>query len=250
MAEAGPGKVRMWNDFLGPEIPVLNALAYGADGGGTASYLGDYAIRGDLADTDSGAVALAIVNGAVRLTGTNEDNKGCAATTDLVFSPALQGPLVIEARVQMQVLTARETFIGFCGVLADDIVAPVTNSSGEVHSLTAATLCGFVTDSDLTAGTTWHACYNGGTTTGETDSTVTTTGIVAVAAEWDVLRIEIDKNGTARYWINGNLKATVAGAVATTTLHAAIVGVWGTTTTIQDIDVDYMLVTANRDWTR
>ena len=55
-----------------------------------------------------------------------------------------------------------------------------------------------------------------------------------------------------RYWVNGNLESTVAnGATVTATdLLAAMVGCWGTTTTITDLDVDYMKVTAQRDWTR
>ena len=249
MSESGPGKVRLFNEFAGPEIPVANAIAYGTSAGGCNYYLGDYAVKGDLGETDTGVVALGIGGGAVRLSGNNEDGKGAAFTSDLVFSPALMGPLVLEARVQMQALTTRSIFIGFCGTIADDIAEPLTSVT-VTHTLTAANLCGFVMDSQLTAADAWHACYNGGTTTGQTVSTSTTTGVSAVAAEWDVLKLEIETNGTARFWINGNLESTVAGAVSTTALQGAVLGCWGTTTTAADIDVDYFLVEANRDWTR
>lgn len=249
MAESGPGKVRMWNDFCGPEIPVANAVAYGTSAGGCNYYLGDFAVKGDLGETDTGVVALGIVSGAVRLSGNNEDGKGAALTSDLVFSPALMGPLVIEARVQMQALTTRSIFIGFCGTIADDVAEPVTSTT-VTHTLVATNLCGFVLDSQLTAADAWHCCYNGGSTTGQTVSTSTTSGVSAVAAEWDVLKLEIETNGTARFWINGNLESTVVGAVSTTALQGAVVGCWGTTTTAADIDVDYILVEANRDWTR
>jgi len=249
MAQSGVGKIRMWNDFLGPEIPVANAVAYGTTAGGCNYYLGDFAVKGDLGETDTGVVALGITSGAVRISGNDENGKGVALTSDLVFSPALNGTLVLEARVQMQALTTRSVFIGFCGTLADDIAEPLTSVT-ITHTLTATNLCGFVMDSQLTAADAWHACYNGGSTTGQTVSTSTTTGVSAVAAEWDVLRLEIDPNGTARFYIDGVLESTVAGAVSTTALQAAVVGCFGTTTTAADMDVDYILVEANRDWTR
>lgn len=248
MAQSGVGKIRLFNDFCGPEIPVANAVAYGTSAGGCNYYLGDFAVKGDLGETDTGVVSLSIASGAVRVSGNNEDGKGVALCTEIVFSPALNGALVLEARVQMQALTTRSVFIGFCGTAADDIAEPLTSTT-VTHTLTAANLCGFVMDSQLTAATAWHACYNGGSTTGATASTTTTTGTVAVGGDWQVLRIVIETNGTARYYIDGVLESTVVGAVSTTTLQAAIVGCWGTTTTAADIDVDYMLVEANRDWT-
>jgi len=249
MAQSGYGRIRLFNDFCGPEIPVANAVAYGTSAGGCNYYLGDFAVKGDLGETDTGVVALGITSGAVRISGNNEDGKGVALTTDLVFSPALNGTLCVEARVQMQALTTRSVFIGLCGTIADDIAEPLTSAT-TTHTLTATNLCGFVMDSQLTAAAVWHAVYNGGSTTGQTDSTLTTTGISAVASEWDVLRLEVDPNGTARYWINGVLESTVTGAVSTTALQGAVVGCWGTTTTAADMDVDYIAVEANRDWTR
>ena len=48
------------------------------------------------------------------------------------------------------------------------------------------------------------------------------------------------------------LEQTVAAALAATpaTLLAGLVGVFATTTTVTDVDVDYLLIEANRDWTR
>lgn len=249
MSQSGYGRIRLFNDFCGPEIPVANAVAYGTSAGGCNYYLGDFAVKGDLGETDTGVVALGITSGAVRISGNDENGKGVALTTDLVFSPALNGPLAVEARVQMQALTTRSIFMGFCGTIADDVAEPLTSVT-TTHTLTASNLCGFVMDSQLTAAAVWHAVYNGGSTTGATDSTTTTTGISAVAAEWDVLRLEIDNNGTARWYINGVLEKTVTNAVSTTALQGALVGCWGTTTTAADLDVDYFAVEANRDWTR
>ena len=250
MAQAGPGKVRLFDDFTGPEYPVANTGAVDADTFG-GQFIGPFRILGDLAETDTGVVALGVVNGAVRVSGNNEDGKGAALVTDLIFSVPLMGPLVCEARVNMQAVTTRNIFVGFCGTRADDIAPPCT-STGTAHTLTATDLIGIHIDTSLTATADWHCVYNGGTVAGQTVSTSTVSTVTAVAGEYDVLRVEIDPNGTVRYWINGNLEFTVANAatVTATDLLAAMVGCWGTTSTAADIDVDYFLVNANRDWTR
>ena len=91
--------------------------------------------------------------------------------------------------------------------------------------------------------------YNGGATTGEVLSTNINADEDVVAGTSQVLRVEIDTNGTARWYIDGKLKQTVTNAVSTTVLQGALVGCFATTTTVTDLDVDYIAVEANRDWT-
>ena len=249
-AQGGYGKIRLFDHFCGPEIPVANAVAYGTSAGGCNYYIGPYSVKGDLGETDTGVVSLSKAGGWVRISGNNEDGKGVALCTEIIFSPALNGPLAIEARVERQALTAGVVFIGFCGTAADDIAEPLT-STGTTLTLTAANLCGFLLDSQLTAADgLWHMPYNGGTTTGVTLSTTVESSKTAILAEADIVRLEIDPNGTARWYINGDLEQTVAGAVSTTALQAAMLGCWGTTTTAADVDADYLAVEANTDWTR
>jgi len=64
--------------------------------------------------------------------------------------------------------------------------------------------------------------------------------------------VEVDSNGAARWYINGKLEQSVGAGLAADvdTLLAGGVGCWGTTTTAADADVDYLLIEANRDWTR
>jgi len=234
-------------DAGGAEFPVENAVAYATSP--THPNIGDFILKGDIGETDTGAITVSIFNGALRISSNDEDGKGAALTTELIFRPDKNGPLVLEARVQLQSLLVRSIFVGFCGTIVDDIAEPLTSTT-ITHTLTAADLCGFVFDSQLTALTEWHACYNGGTTTGQTISTSTGTGIVAVAGEWDLLQLEIFPNGTAKYYINNALESTVEGAVDPTVLQGAVCGAWGTTTTDSDIDVDYLLAEGNRDWSR
>jgi hypothetical protein len=247
--QSGFGRIELFDDFCGPEIPVANAIAYGTSAGGCNYYIGPFKVTGDLGETDTGIVGLdGTVNGVIRLSGNNENAKGAAIGTGIHFSPVLNGTLVAETRVQRAAVTAGVVFFGFCDVNADDVAEPLT-SSGTTLTLTASDICGFALDSQLTATATWHMPYNGGTTTGATDSTTVVSDVVAVLAEWDVLRIEIASNGTAFWYINGDLKQTVANAVSTTVVQGAYVGCWGTTSTAASVDVDYLHVSANRDWT-
>lgn len=248
-AQGGMGKIVLFNDFCGPEIPVANAVAYGTTAGGCNYYLGDFRVTGDLGETDTGVVGLSKASGYVRISGNDENGKGVAIGTEAVFSPALNGTLVLEARLEMQALTTRSIFVGFGALNADDVAEPIT-STVVTHTYVDTVVAGFVLDSQLTAATAWHMPYKGGSATAPTASTSTTSGIVAVAAESDVLRIEIDPDGRARWFINGAKKQEVAGAVSTTTLLAGFVGCFGTTTTAADLDLDYLLIKANRDWTR
>jgi hypothetical protein len=248
MAQSGPGKISLWNDFCGPEIPLANAIAYGVSAGGCNYYLGDYKVTGDLGETDTGVVSVAATNGVVRVGGNNENGKGAAIGTEVIFSPSLMGTLVAECRLTRPVVTAGVVFFGFCDANADDVAEPVTSSSTTL-TLAASDLAGFILDSQLTATADWHMPYNGGTTTGTTDSTKVVSSVTAVGDTYDVLRIEIDNNATARWYINGVLEQTQTNAVSTTVLQACFVGCWGTTTTVATVDVDYLLVEANRDWT-
>jgi hypothetical protein len=247
--QSGRGRIELFDDFCGPEIPVANAVAYGTSAGGCNYYLGPFRVTGDLGETDTGVVGLAKASGYVRISGNNEDGKGVAIGTEAVFSPVLNGTLVLETRIEMAALTTRSIFVGFGALNADDVAEPITSAT-VTHTFVDTVVAGFVLDSQLTAATAWHMPYKGGSATASTVSTAVNSGVIAVAAESDVLRIEIDPDGRARWYINGVKEQEVAGAVSTTTLLAGFVGAFGTTTTAADADIDYLLITANRDWTR
>lgn len=251
MAESGPGKIYLFEDFLGQEYALAHTGAVDADTF-TGMNVGPFKILGDLAETDTGCVTLpGVPSGAARLSGNNEDGKGAALVTETSFVPSLMGQIVVEARVQFAAITTRNFFVGVCDARVNDVAPPLVSAT-TTHTLSASDLAGFHFDSGLTAGTTMHTVFNGGTTTGETDSdnTITSPAIIPTAAEWDVLRIEIETNGTVRYIFNGAVVKTVENAVSTTVAQCAMIGMWGTTTTVADVDIDYFMVAAQRDWTR
>ena len=80
----------------------------------------------------------------------------------------------------------------------------------------------------------WHTVRNGGTAAGPTATSDTLTSVAPVAGEWQVLRVEIDINGTVEYWIDGTRVATIVNAatVTATDMLAVIVVCWGTKHTI------------------
>ena len=248
-AQGSYGKIYLFTDFCGAETPVAGTGAYAA-ATGNQIVQGPFKVVGDLAETDTGLVSLSKASGYARISGNDEDGKGVAVATEVCFSPVLNGPMAVECRLERAALTAGVVFVGFCDTIADDVAEPLT-STGTTHTLTAGNLCGFLLDSQLTAADgLWHTVFNGGSTTGVTLSTTNESTKTAILAESDIVRVEIDPNGTARFFINGDLERTVEGAVSTTTLQGALVGCWGTTSTAADVDVDYFAVEANRDWTR
>lgn len=247
--QSGIGRIRLFDDFCGPEIPVLNAVAYGITAGGCSYYLGPFTVRGDLAQTDAGVVSLLKASGYVRIGGDNQNGKGVFVGTEVVFSPVLNGTLVCECRLAMQSLTNRVVFVGFRAVVADDCLEPMTSTGTTITRICNAV--GFLFDSQLTDADQWHMPYLLANTATQTSTNVGASQ-AAVATESDILRVEVDNNGAARWYINGKLEQSIGAGLAatTTTLLAGGVGCWGTAVAVADVDVDYLLIEANRDWTR
>jgi len=144
------------------------------------------------------------------------------------------------------------TDIAIASYVPDIETDVITASAATTLSLVASDLVGFYgPDAEITATPTeWMGVYNGGTTTGATTAADVNLGTpVSVAGEWDVIRIEVDPNGDARWFIDGVLKQSVAKAVSTTTDLKFFMGVGAKAATIATMDVDYILIEANRDWT-
>jgi hypothetical protein len=251
--QSGIGKIRLFHDFCGPELPIAGTTAVNATGGGMFK-IGDFKITGDVTNTDSGVVALEKANGYIRIIGSaNTDADGIAIGTDLCFSPLLNGPLILETRVEMAELTTKNVFIGFCTANADEVVEPITSVTETITKVVPSV--GFHFDSTLTVDASastavWHMPYLLAADTTQTSTTVAASQ-VAVAGESDVLRLEVDSDGAARWYINGKLEQTVGAGLAATpaTLVTGMVGVWAKSTAV-GIDIDYLLIEANRDWTR
>lgn len=240
------GRIKLFEDFC-KTYPVA-----GTDAG--AVPFGDFSIVGQgIAETDSGIVGLTTdgLAGIGQFTTTDEDVHAMGIQTSTAFDVAKMAPIVAECRVRFTAITTGEFFFGFSDVCTDLAIIEGALFHGNTVTITntASDGCGFLLSSELTNSDEWHYVYNGGTTTAQTVSTSAELNVDVVAGDFQILRLEIDPNGTVRWYIDGVLKKTVEGAVSTTVDLCLSCLVESKTTAVKTADVDYVLVTANRDWT-
>ena len=248
MAQSGYGRIKIFEDFLAGEDIVAATAATRAFGGSGLRVIGQ-----GIAEADSGIpVAEADgLNGVGILTTTNEDAHSCGLTTGKVFDVGKMAPINIECRVQFPDLDTKAFYFGLTDVNDDTTILEGNNlvaASGTL-TLSASDLCGFLIDAEATDDEDWIMVYNGGTTTGETTIANIDADNDAVAAEWDILRLEVAINGTARWYVNGVLKQTVTGAVSTSTDLAVLAMIETRAASNEYAWIDYIAIEANRDWT-
>jgi len=249
MVQSGDSRLVINEDFLGgTEVAVASTTAPPINWPPFLTFVGQ-----GIADTDSGAIILDSdgMNGVVQLTTTNEDVHCAGFQTPVMFDVALNGTIVLEVRARQAALNTGEVFIGFSDVATDlaIIEGAICHGDTVTVTLTASDIVGFLMASDLTDNSDWHGVYNGGTTTGETTSTDVDFDADATAGEYQVLRLELFPNGTVEWWVDGVLEQTVTGAVSTSVDLCMNVLVESKTTAVKTLDVDYIRVWANRDWT-
>jgi len=248
MAQSGYGKVVIFEDFLAGEDIVAATAATRAFGDSGLRVIGQ-----GIAEADSGITVGESdgLNGVGILTTTNEDAHSCGVTTGKVFDVGKMAPINIECRVQFPDLDTKAFYFGLTDVNDDTTILEGNNlvASGTSLTLSASDLCGFLIDAEATDDEDWIMVYNGGTTTGETTIANIDADNDAVAGEYDILRLEVAINGTARWYINGVLKQTVTGAVSTSTDLAVIAMIEARSAAIEYAWIDYIAIEANRDWT-
>lgn len=241
---SGKGRIELFEDFLGPEWLVAETLASG--------YVGPFrAVGVGMNGTDGGVTVSEVtpcLSGVGILTSSATAGDVTAMVTAKCFDVAKMGTLILETRVQFPDLLTKSCWIGFCNTNDDAETIPASITS-TTTTLTASNQIGFCFDNNATDIDGWYYTYKGGTTTGDTVSANQLSGVTLVAADYDVLRIEVDPDGTGRWYINGVLKKTLAGAISTSTDVAAFVGVESEGSAVEYMDVDYIYVSANRDWT-
>jgi hypothetical protein len=140
MAEAGLGKIRLFNDFYG----VGDAVALTAD----SNNLGDFYAGGEgIEDADAGVAPNAsLVGGVVTITSGNTDKDTTfIGTSGLGLDVGLMGPLVLETRIQMPDLDTKQIFFGLTSVLPiDHQLEDTCDGNTTTITLTAGSLCGFL----------------------------------------------------------------------------------------------------------
>ena len=251
MAQGANGRIEMFEDFLAGEDIIANTAVGRSFGGSGFRVIGQGAEA-----TDSGITVLESdgLNGVGVFTTTDEADHTIGLTTGLVFDVGKMAPITAEIRVQFADLDTKEFYFGFTDVNGDTAILEGENVSADASdallvNLHASDLCGFFLSAEATDDEDWIMVYNGGTTTGETTIASIDADDDAVAGEFQILRLEIANNGTARWYIDGVLKQTVTGAISTSTDVGLLAMVEAKTAAIEYAYVDYISVSANRDWT-
>lgn len=192
------------------------------------------------------------LSGVGVITSDNVADRTTLVGTPVAFDVALMAPIVLETRVRFGAdLLTKETFFGLTDVDPNtlSLETDILTGASSTITLTGSAFVGFYQSAELTDTNDWHAVYNGGTVVGETTSTNIDLDAAAVIGDWQILRLEVDPNGTARWFVDGELKKTLAGAVSTTADFGVVLGVEAKGSNLETLDVDYLLVRANRDWT-
>ncbi len=249
--QSGYGKIRLFHDFTGPELQAAPTAHHASATGALWNIGHGFTIKGDALNDD---VALATsvedgLNGQITLTSADvADGDAIYVTTETCFKPSVNAPMAVEVRCEMAALTARRVFVGFGGTMAD-AQSDLVTGSGSSLTLTESNMCGLFYDVGLTTDVEWHFVHNGGSTTGVTDALLLNSGVTPVVGEMNILRVEVDNNGTARWYIDGVLLKTLAGAVSATAVFAGCLGAIATSAVSATVTPDYIAVEANRDWT-
>ena len=245
MPQSDRGRIELWYDGFAEDNIALTAEHRQLEG---------FSVGGQgNAEVDSGVPTLGSdgLSGVGVLTTTDQSDHAILIGTNPAFDMGLMAPFMLEARVRLTDLDTKEVFIGVSDVDINtlSIEVDVAHGATTTITLTATHLCGFLLSAELNDDEDWHMVFNGGSATGVTASGDVDADDDAVAGEWQVLRLEIDPNGTARWYIDGVIKQTQVGAVSTTADLGVCVGVEAKGNAIETMDVDFALVRANRDWT-
>ena len=256
MPQSGPGRIVLFDDFFnGVDKTDITDNSTIRD----IYQIGPFSLFGEgTIEIDNGAFQVNALSGVVRLTCTNVGDDSCCLGTFNCFDVGLMGTIVLEARIQFNNLDTKRCFFGLTDAddggtskkllsIEDDIVASTTLTFTPV----ASDYVGFLLSSEMTDATDWHFLYRGGSaamTSGAVSATYDLND-VAAAGVWQILRLEVDNNGTARWYIDGELLQTVENACSTTADMGVVLGVEAVGNNVEEMDVDYLLVEANRDWT-
>lgn len=224
----GKGTVRLFDDFLGDVIMDQASAAKGSDPQAVIATL--------VAGRVGGAVALVAGDA-----GTG-DAADCSSLTYGLNWSAAMGNLFCEAKVKVDSIANVCMNFGLSDALATTTLeSPFTVGASDALTSNATDAVCFTFDT-ASASDVWFC--NG--VKADVDATKVNTGIAPVAATYQTLRIEVDKAGTATFYIDGRLVGTVANAVTAATALTPILTVVSRTTAIKTLEADYIECSGDR----
>lgn len=192
------------------------------------------------------AIVLASQQGGVVRLATGADAgatmalNGSQLQSDLNWLGSQSG-LVFEARVKLSAITAVALFVG----LTDQIAAlemPFTLAAGDVLTSNASNAVGVLFDTGADTDNWWLVGV-----AADVDATKQNSAVAPVADTYETWRIEVTSVGFATFYRNGTVVGTsMSGAVTAATSLTPCIAAFARGAASRNIDVDYIVVTAQR----
>ena len=195
--------------------------------------------------------------GIMTLTGGNtgdiEDYTEVTLGTNAYAALVSAGSIIFEARVSVEDITAGDMNIG----LTEDVAVNAheeneffVNTNVIADKSTVASAVMFAFSSDAVAPTLWQAVSTNAAAIGNAADEYTL-GNAPVAATYQILRIEVDTNGDAYWYIDGVLMGAEPLAVATSATLMPYFGAGsavdcGAGCGVTKLDIDYVLWVGGR----
>lgn len=225
----GKNTIRIFDDFLGDVITDQYSAAKGSD---PQAVIATVVVPGE-------------VNGVCRLVAGDAgsgDAADCSSLTYALNWSAAMGNLFAEAKVKVDNIANVCINFGLSDALATTTLeSPFTIGGSNALTSNASDAACLVFDTGA-ADDFWWCCG----VKADTDAAKVNTGIAPVAATYQTLRVEVDKAGTATYFINGRIVGSVANALTPATKLTPILTVVSRTTAVRTLDADYWECSGDR----
>ena len=207
----------------------------------------DPAFAGTTENSGTAALLVAKGNGVVTLvTGTTSGNR--SALTSGLNQKAEDGSLVFSAIVMnLTSVATRATFIGLTDTVSLEMPIEI---SGTTLTTSATDAVGFVYDTDATTDVVYIQGVAADVDTALLTAQRQNRGgatFVPTAGTYNEYRIEVNVDGDAYFYINGEYVGMQANAVTPTVLLTPIVIVEARTTAAQTVYADFVSCEAGRD---
>ncbi len=229
-----PSRVVLFDDFIGDAINTFN---WGLATKGSDAQTVDFA-------------HLTGVNGLLKGT-TGDDAAATMAVNGIQMHSALQWKanstvlprkMVFQTRLKISAITGIVLFAGFTDQIAALEMPIESAASADTITTTATDACGFFFDDRMTTDKIWLAGVKN-----NTDATHQNSAIAPVADTFITLRVEIDENEKAVFFINGLQVGTMMSAALTKTVALTpVIAAYSNAAASIDVTVDYIHVAADR----
>ena len=241
------GKIEVWEDFMGFTSTTMSTLGRPQGGHGVM-----------YSSVEEGSFSQTVNEpGGILACVTDTGNNDSLALHVGPFVPA-DGGVVMEVRFKVLDITTTAVYAGFTEAL--DTAAPIMPAEFSSEAFTyngTEGMVGIQFDKNATT-TDWRALAgDAGVAKFDADSDNSRAHNPPVNDNWDVVRVEIDPDATARVWLADKstgsglrLIKTIKSAVAAGDLQTAVLMVENRTAATNTMEVDYFYARGYVDWTR